>query len=80
LKPVLDKVNASGLALSEGSVPEMETKHGMSYLEMKYNLMLSYCSFLSYYLLMKLEGTNVENHPVVGKLVHIKIIFEKLRP
>lgn len=52
----------------------------MSYLEMKYNLMLSYCSFLTYYLLLKLEGAEVANHPVIGKLVHIKTLFEKLRP
>jgi hypothetical protein len=79
LKPVLDKINNSALALKSGQVPEMETKNGMSYLEMKYNLMLSYCSFLSYYLLLKLEGKSVHNHPVVMKLVHIKTIFEKLR-
>lgn len=48
LKPVLKKVydQKSGI----------ETKHGMTYLEMKYNLLCSYCQFLSLYLLLKLEG------------------------
>ena len=80
LKPVLDKVKASREAIESGKEPDIETKHGMSYLEMKYNLMVSYCSFLSFYLLLKLEGKDVSNHPVISKLVHIKIIFEKLRP
>ena len=56
------------------------TVAGMSYLEMKYNLLMSYCTFLAFYLLMKVEGKNVENHPVVFKLAHIKTLFEKLKP
>jgi len=52
----------------------------MSYLEMKYNLLMSYCTFLAFYLLMKVEGKPIENHPVVFKLAHIKTLFEKLKP
>lgn len=52
----------------------------MSYLEMKYNLLMSYCTFLAFYLLLKVEGKPVENHPVVHKLTHIKTLFEKLKP
>jgi hypothetical protein len=77
LKPVIERVRQT---ISQEGENKIETKHGMSYLEMKYNLMLSYCSFLTYYLLLKLEGAQVENHPVIGKLVHIKTLFEKLRP
>jgi len=53
---------------------------GRTYLEMKHNLMLSYCTFLTFYLLMKVEGMNVESHPVIYKLAHIKTLFEKLKP
>ena len=56
------------------------TASGMSYLEMKYNLLMSYCTFLAFYLLLKVEGKPVENHPVVHKLTHIKTLFEKLKP
>jgi len=52
----------------------------MSYLEMKYNLLMSYCTFLSFYLLLKIEGKPVDNHPVIHKLTHIKTLFEKLKP
>ena len=56
------------------------TASGMSYLEMKYNLLMSYITFLAFYLLMKIEGKSVENHPVIHKLTHIKTLFEKLKP
>lgn len=56
------------------------TAAGMSYLEMKYNLLMSYCTFLAFYLLLKVEGKPVENHPVIHKLTHIKALFEKLKP
>jgi len=56
------------------------TASGMSYLEMKYNLLMSYCTFLAFYLLLKIEGKPTENHPVINKLTHIKTLFEKLKP
>ena len=59
---------------------DFKLKNGMTYLEMKYNLLLSYCTFLSFYLLMKLEGKEVSDHPVIFKLAHIKTLIEKLRP
>lgn len=52
----------------------------MTYLEMKYNLLLSYCTYLSFYLLMKVDGKSVKDHPVIFKLAHIKTLLEKLRP
>lgn len=71
LLPVLEKVRTKQIE---------STAAGMSYLEMKYNLLMSYCTFLSFYLLLKLEGRPVEGHPVVFKLAHIKTLFEKLKP
>ena len=47
---------------------------------MKYNLLMSYCTFLTFYLLLKVDGKPVENHPVIHKLTHIKALFEKLKP
>lgn len=56
------------------------TKHGMTYLEMKYNLLLSYCQFLSFFIVLKMEGRPVKDHPVIDKLIHIKTLLERLRP
>jgi U3 small nucleolar ribonucleoprotein protein LCP5 len=47
---------------------------------MKYNLMISYCQFLTFYLLLKVEGKNVEGHAVIDRLTYIKTLFEKLKP
>lgn len=29
---------------------------------------------------MKVEGLNVSSHPVIYKITHIKMLFEKLKP
>lgn len=47
---------------------------------MKYNLLLAYCQFLSAFILLKLEGRDVKDHPVIKRLIHIKILLERLRP
>jgi hypothetical protein len=31
-------------------------------------------------LLLKVEGKEVKNHPVIDRLVHIRTLFEKLKP
>jgi len=41
--------------------------------------MLSFCTFLTFYLLLKVEDQNAEEHPVVYKLAHFKTLFEKLK-
>jgi len=42
--------------------------------------MLSYCSFIIFYLLLKVEGKSTDKHPVIYKLAHIKTLFDKLKP
>ena len=80
LKPVLEKVRASRIQAEDGEESQFVIKDGMSFLEMKYNLMLTYCSTISFYILLKLEGKDVKGHPVVGRLIHLKLLLEKLRP
>ena len=56
------------------------TEDGISYLDTKYLLMLSYCSSIVFYLLLKAEGRPVKDHPVIERLVEIRLYLEKLRP
>ena len=56
------------------------TAEGISYLDTKYLLMLSYCSSIVFYLLLKSEGRSVKDHPVIERLVEIRLYLEKLRP
>ena len=58
----------------------MVTKEGISYLDTKHLLMLSYCINIAFYLLLKAEGRPVKDHPVVLRLVEIRTYIEKLRP
>lgn len=69
IRPILEKANK-----------EIRTKHknAINYLEMKHNLLLSYCTFLSFYLLLKIDGTPVKEHPVIFKLAHIKNLLDGL--
>jgi len=42
--------------------------------------MMSYCTFLSFYLLMKVEGKDVTDHPVLFKLTATKGLLDQLKP
>src|SRR4051812_48951856 len=68
--PLLKKVR-------DASLP---TSPGISYLEAKFHLLLSYCINICFYLLRKAEGKSVKDHPVIHQLVRIRTILEKLRP
>ena len=76
ISPVLEKLKV--VKLHKNSF--FRTKGGRQYLEMKHNLLLSYSTFLVFYLMLKAEGRDVKNHPVVYKLAHIKTLLDKLRP
>ncbi|KAK1317849.1 hypothetical protein QJS10_CPA05g01470 [Acorus calamus] len=56
------------------------TSEGMSYLEAKHLLLLSYCQSLVYYLLRKAKGLSVDGHPVIRNLIEIRLFLEKIRP
>jgi U3 small nucleolar RNA-associated protein 3 len=68
--PLLAELHSGGLA----------TDAGISYLETKHMLLLMYCLNSLFYVLLKLEGRPVSEHPVITRLVTIKAFLEKLRP
>jgi len=59
---------------------EMPMSKGISFLELKYHLMLSYCTNITFYLLLKASGESVKDHPVIGQLVEIRTVMEKIKP
>lgn len=70
ITPVLDLVKAGQLG----------TEGGISYLEAKHLLLLSYCQHLVFFMLAKAEGVSVQVHPVVARLVEIRQFLERMRP
>ncbi|KAM0943800.1 hypothetical protein DsansV1_C13g0125951 [Dioscorea sansibarensis] len=77
LDTVRAKVQGLTLKVKGGQFP---TADGISYLETKHLLLLSYCQSIVYYLLRKAKGLSIEGHPVVRGLVDIRLFLEKIRP
>lgn len=59
---------------------EVTTDKGLSFLEMKYNVLLSYLINVSYLILRKCSGERIECDPSIDRLVEIRTVLEKIRP
>jgi len=59
---------------------DISTTEGMDYLEVKYQLLLDYCIYLTYYMLLKTKGQPVADHPVLKELLRTRILIEKIKP
>ncbi|GJT20471.1 Sas10 C-terminal domain-containing protein [Tanacetum coccineum] len=55
-------------------------KSGIQYMELKKQLLLSYCQAITFHLLLKSEGHSVHDHPVLARLVEIKSLLDKMKP
>ncbi|CEL99315.1 unnamed protein product, partial [Vitrella brassicaformis CCMP3155] len=53
---------------------------GISYLDVKAQLLLTYTIYLTYYTLLKVKSASVSPHPVVDELVLLRTLMEKMRP
>lgn len=59
---------------------ELTTDQGLSFLEMKYNMLLSYLINLTYVVLRKCSGEKIEGDPCIDRLVEIRTVLEKVKP
>lgn len=59
---------------------EVSTDNGLSFLEMKYQMLLSYLINLTYIVLRKCSGERIESDPSIDRLVEIRTVLEKIRP
>lgn len=59
---------------------ELTTDQGLSFLEMKYNMLLSYLINLTYVVLRKCSGEKIEGDPCIDRLVEIRTVLEKIKP
>ncbi|XP_056014902.1 neuroguidin-like [Ostrea edulis] len=59
---------------------EYSTSSGISFLEVKYQLLLTYLMNLTYITLQKSSGESIEGDPSIDRLVEIRTVLEKMRP
>lgn len=59
---------------------EISTDKGLSFLEMKYHMLLSYLINLTYMVLRKCSGERIEGDPSIDRLIEIRTVLEKIRP
>lgn len=59
---------------------EISTDKGLSFLEMKYHMLLSYLINLTYVVLRKCSGERIDGDPSIDRLVEIRTVLEKIRP
>ncbi|XP_013188803.1 neuroguidin-A [Amyelois transitella] len=59
---------------------ELSTDSGLSFLEMKYQMLLSYLINLTYIVLRKCSGERIESDPSIDRLIEIRTVLEKIRP
>lgn len=59
---------------------ELSTDSGLSFLEMKYQMLLSYLINLTYVVLRKCSGEKIESDPSIDRLIEIRTVLEKVRP
>lgn len=59
---------------------EISTDQGLSFLEMKYNMLLGYLINLTFVVLRKCSGESIEGDPCIDRLVEIRTVLEKIRP
>ena len=59
-----------------------ENKQLAAFVDLKYNLLLSYSTYLTFYLLLRVEGASndtVKDHPVLFKVTTLKKTLDGLR-
>lgn len=81
LNDKLSDANQRIVALTEKvDSKTMSTEKGVSFLEMKFHLLLSYLINLVHYMLLKTQGNPIENSPTIDRMVELRTVMEKIRP
>ncbi|ORX99836.1 hypothetical protein K493DRAFT_323800 [Basidiobolus meristosporus CBS 931.73] len=59
---------------------ELAVDKGVSFLDVKYHILLQYLTDIAFFIYLKLEGKSIENHAVVDDLIQLRVILEKMKP
>ncbi|KAI8871591.1 hypothetical protein GQ42DRAFT_112677, partial [Ramicandelaber brevisporus] len=67
-------------SLKSARLAEYPTSEGVSLLELKHDLLLEYITCLVFFIYLKLSAVQIEGHPVIDRLITIRVHLEKIRP
>ncbi|KAF9424984.1 hypothetical protein BGZ94_007950 [Podila epigama] len=70
LKPTIQKLETK----------EIDTSKGLSFLEVKYHILLEYITNLSFLMYRKLNGETIQDHGAIHALIEERTILEKMKP
>lgn len=59
---------------------EFSTEYGLSFLEVKYQMLLDYLINLTFVVLRKCTGQTIDNNPAIDRLIELRTVLEKIRP
>lgn len=59
---------------------EIDTSKGLSFLEVKYHILLEYITNLSLIMYRKLNGESIQDHGAIMSLIEQRTILEKMKP
>merc|ERR1712113_715604 len=57
-----------------------ETKHGLSFLELKNHIMLDYMANLTYVMLRKCSGKSINGEKAIERICEDRTVLEKMKP
>nr|CAG4644449.1 EOG090X0IJO [Lepidurus arcticus] len=81
LKTHTESVRKSVLSLTHKLKNEdLSTSKGLSFLEVKYHLLLSYLIDLNFLMLKKCSGHTIKDDAVINRLVENRTVLERMRP
>ncbi|XP_045517519.1 something about silencing protein 10 isoform X1 [Pieris brassicae] len=63
--------------VSQGKVPECSAS---KFVKTKYDLILNYCTNISFYVLLKSQRITIQNHPVTKRLYQYRQMLNKMEP
>ena len=66
--------------LAEVRSRQLPTSSGVALLQLKLQLLLSYCTNIAFYLLLKANGRPVRDHPVINSLLRHRVLIDRLAP
>ncbi|KAL1530936.1 hypothetical protein AB1Y20_001827 [Prymnesium parvum] len=66
--------------LAAAKARRLPRQGGLALLEAKLQLLLSYCTNIAFYLMLKARGAAVRDHPVIDALLRHRLLLERLRP